>query len=95
MSATGRFRTGIIGPGGPLREGIAPAVAVPLAAAVPGAPAAPYNNWIDRMQRTRSRHAAITRNLYTWSSYKNWSDRVKDTWAPDPAAGKEEPKKGR
>ena len=25
-------------------------------------------------------HAAITRNLYTWSSYKNWAERVKTDW---------------
>jgi hypothetical protein len=53
------------------------------------------------MQRARARHAAITRNLYTWSNYKNWADRMKDSWeeeGPDPAAnggpnGKPAPKK--
>ena len=46
------------------------------------------------MQRARARQAAITRNLYTWSNYKNWADQVRDTWAPEPgttppgAAGK-------
>ena len=39
-----------------------------------------YANWLDRMQRARARHAAITRNLYTWSNYKNWADQVRDTW---------------
>lgn len=56
----------------------------------PTDPAAdPYSSWLDRMQRARARHAAITRNLYTWSNYKNWADRMKDSWeeeGADPAA---------
>lgn len=40
----------------------------------------PYANWLDRMQRARGRHAAITKNLYTWSSYKTWAERVRGTW---------------
>jgi hypothetical protein len=32
------------------------------------------------MQRARTRHAAITRNLYTWSNYKSWADQVKGSW---------------
>jgi len=32
------------------------------------------------MQRARARQAAITRNLYTWSNYKNWADQVRDSW---------------
>ncbi|MGH8211485.1 MAG: hypothetical protein ACRETD_01480 [Steroidobacteraceae bacterium] len=40
----------------------------------------PYANWLDRMQRARARHAAITKNLYTWSSYKNWADKMRDNW---------------
>jgi hypothetical protein len=36
------------------------------------------------MQRARTRHAAITRNLYTWSNYKNWSDQVKGSWKQEP-----------
>ena len=43
-----------------------------------------YANWLDRMQRARARQAAITRNLYTWSNYKNWADQVRGSWAvPD------------
>ena len=34
----------------------------------------------ERMQRARGRHAAITRNLYTWSNYKNWAERAKSDW---------------
>ena len=46
-----------------------------------------YANWLDRMQRARARQAAITRNLYTWSNYKNWADQVRDSWqASDNAA---------
>jgi len=43
----------------------------------------PYASWLDRMQRARARHAAITRNLYTWSNYKNWAERMKDSWDDD------------
>ena len=47
-----------------------------------------YATWLDRMQRARARHAAITKNLYTWSNYKSWADKMKDSWddevAPTP-----------
>jgi hypothetical protein len=39
------------------------------------------------MQRARARHAAITKNLYTWSNYKNWADKMRDNWeVEDPNA---------
>jgi hypothetical protein len=61
--------------------------------AKPAAPGAPpsskdgdaYATWLDRMQRARARHAAITKNLYTWSNYKNWADRMKDSFDDEPA----------
>jgi hypothetical protein len=43
-----------------------------------------YGSWLDRMQRARTRHAAITRNLYTWSNYKSWADQVKGSWDQEP-----------
>jgi len=43
-------------------------------------PAEPYPDWLDRVQRARGRHAAITRNLNTWSSYKNWADRMRESF---------------
>jgi len=43
----------------------------------------PYANWLDRMQRARTRHAAITRNLHTWSNYKSWTEQVKGSWDDD------------
>ncbi|HVC30648.1 MAG TPA: hypothetical protein VND24_05625 [Steroidobacteraceae bacterium] len=42
--------------------------------------AEPFPGWLDRMQRARVRHAAITRNLNTWSSYKTWADRMRESW---------------
>jgi hypothetical protein len=62
-------------------------------------PAEPFPDWMDRMQRARVRHAAITRNLNTWSSYKNWADRMRESWddeeqkpdagaSPTPGGGK-------
>ena len=47
-----------------------------------GASAEAYARWLEHMQRTRGRHAAITRNLYTWSNYKSWADRVKGSFEP-------------
>jgi hypothetical protein len=38
------------------------------------------------MQRARARHAAITKNLYTWSNYKNWADRMRGSFEDEPAA---------
>lgn len=58
------------------------------AAGAPSSPAPagakdPYANWLDRMQRARTRHAAITRNLHTWSNYKSWAEQVKGSWDED------------
>ena len=60
-------------------------VSVPVAK--PGVPkdGDAYATWLDRMQRARARHAAITKNLYTWSNYKNWADRMKDSFEDEPA----------
>lgn len=51
----------------------------------PAADADPYASWLDRMQRARVRHAAITKNLYTWANYKSWAERVKGSWEDEPA----------
>src|SRR5450631_162523 len=55
---------------------------VPSAEPAPGFPVVPdsYSNWLDRTQRARARHSAITQNLYSWANYKNWADRMKTTW---------------
>lgn len=55
---------------------------VPLAAPLAGTE--DYGSWLDRMQRARTRHAAITRNLNTWSNYKVWADQVKGSWQQEP-----------
>jgi hypothetical protein len=58
----------------------------PAAAGNPTAPeggAEAYARWLEHMRRTRGRHAAITRNLYTWSNYKTWADKVRTSWDPD------------
>ena len=56
----------------------APREPAPSATGPGGADA--YASWLDRMQRARARQAAITRNLYTWSNYKNWADKVRHDW---------------
>jgi hypothetical protein len=68
----------------------------PAPAGNPTGGADAYANWLDRMQRARARQAAITRNLYTWSNYKNWADQVRDSWANSDnkdAGGTGKPKK--
>jgi hypothetical protein len=41
-------------------------------------------NWLDRSQLPPNpRHAAITRSLYNWTSYKNWTDKVRHGWDKD------------
>jgi hypothetical protein len=30
--------------------------------------------------RTHGRHAAITNNFNNWRSYKEWAERIRDTW---------------
>jgi hypothetical protein len=39
-----------------------------------------YARWLEQMQRSRTRHAAITRNLYTWSNYKSWAEKMRHDW---------------
>ncbi len=39
-----------------------------------------YARWLEHAQRSRTRHAAITRNLYTWSNYKSWAEKMRVDW---------------
>ena len=55
----------------------------PASAPAAADPAEPFPEWLDRVQRARGRHAAITRNLNTWSSYKNWADRMRESFGDD------------
>jgi hypothetical protein len=66
-------------PANPRGAGKTPATPPP-----PGGGAEAYARWIEHMQRSRGRHAAITRNLYTWSNYKSWTEKVKNSWDPEP-----------
>jgi hypothetical protein len=56
----------------------------PAPGAAPMAGTEEYGSWLDRMQRARTRHAAITRNLHSWSNYKSWADQVKGSWEREP-----------
>jgi hypothetical protein len=63
--------------------GAKPAAPVATPGAAPDAASAEaYARWLEHMQRTRGRHAAITRNLYTWSNYKTWAEKVKGSFEP-------------
>jgi hypothetical protein len=39
--------------------------------------------WLEGAPATNPRHAAITRSLYSWSNYKNWTDKVRHGWEKD------------
>jgi hypothetical protein len=66
--------------------GIRPDLTPPAKTPGPSDASDPYASWLDRMQRARARHAAITKNLYTWSNYKNWAERMKDSFEDEVAA---------
>lgn len=57
-----------------------PRTDAPSPAFPPAAPDSTYTNWLDRTQRARARHSAITQNLYSWANYKNWAERMRTTW---------------
>jgi len=46
-----------------------------------------YARWLEHMQGTRKRQAAITRNIHTWSNYKNWADKVRSDWRGEEPKG--------
>lgn len=75
MSSSDRVRNGFPA----ARQETVPTGQTPVAA-----DADPYASWLDRMQRARVRHAAITKNLYTWANYKSWTERVKGSWEDEP-----------
>jgi hypothetical protein len=50
------------------------------------APEAP-RSWLSRTQPANPRHATITRSLYSWSNYKNWTEKVKNSWEREKSAG--------
>ncbi len=47
-----------------------------------GSGAEAYARWLETMQSSRGRHAAITRNLYSWSNYKSWAEKIKGSFEP-------------
>ena len=38
-----------------------------------------YTSWLNRAKGA-GRHSAITRNLNSWSTYKNWADKVRGSF---------------
>src|SRR5262249_55622169 len=68
--------------------GARPDLSPPAKTPGPADAADPYASWLDRMQRARARHAAITKNLYTWSNYKNWADRMRDSFEDETTTAK-------
>jgi hypothetical protein len=68
----------------PIAKPAAPAAHAAPHVGIPAKDSDAYATWLDRMQRARARHAAITKNLYTWSNYKNWADRMKDSFEDEP-----------
>ena len=45
-----------------------------------GAPADPVGDPMHRGPKIGGRHAAITTKLYSWHSYKNWTEKVRGSW---------------
>ena len=39
-----------------------------------------YANLLKRSPKVGGRHAAITNSLYSWTSYKNWAERMRGSW---------------
>ena len=39
-----------------------------------------YGDLAGRRTKIGGRHSAITNDLYSWHSYKNWADRMRGTW---------------
>lgn len=52
----------------------------------PLAPETP-RSWLSRTQPANPRHATITRSLYSWSNYKNWTEKVKNNWDKNGGGG--------
>ena len=48
-------------------------------------------NWLERAQPSNPRHAAITRSLYSWTNYKNWTDKVRSNWDKDKGGQSNQP----
>lgn len=67
LTATGRHRAWVGESGSSVVRGSAPV-------------RDPQRNWLDRTQSSNSRHAAITRSLNSWNSYKSWTDKVRHGW---------------
>jgi hypothetical protein len=38
-----------------------------------------YAAWLSRVKNS-NRHAAITKNLYSWNNYKTWADKARSDW---------------
>jgi hypothetical protein len=45
-----------------------------------GDPNDPVSTWLMRGHKGTGRHAAITKSLYNFHSYKNWADKVRTDW---------------
>jgi hypothetical protein len=65
LTATGKHRAWV-------GESNAPIVRVP--------PRDAQRTWLERTPPANPRHSAITRSLYTWTNYKNWTDKVRHGW---------------
>ena len=54
-----------------------------MGARVPPLPREPARNWTNRPQ-PNARHAAITKSLSNFPSYKSWTEKVKSNWQGEP-----------
>ena len=72
LTATGRYRVRI-GEGG--RPATPPKT--------PSPPPVDQRHWLAQAQKPNARHSAITRSLFSWSSYRSWADKMKTGWDKD------------
>jgi len=43
-----------------------------------------YRQWISKAPAPRGRRVGIDPALYTWKGYRNWSEKVRRDWHPEP-----------
>lgn len=48
-----------------------------------------YRRWISKAPTTGGRRSGIDPSLYSWKGYRDWSDKVRRSWAKESTDGKD------
>ncbi|MEN9705440.1 MAG: hypothetical protein RLZZ393_1319 [Pseudomonadota bacterium] len=43
-----------------------------------------YTEWVARIERSKGRQAAVSRNLRSLTNYKRWAETVRGNWEDEP-----------